>query len=288
VAEFVILDSAYYVGRPVGLDARIYLAAAKAWLSGGDPWASGSDGVLFAAPPVSLLPVAPFAWMSPDAFTALIIAASIVAATFVLRRLRLPLWWLLFPPIVEAISVGSLNILVLAALLTRAGWVGVLAKTYAALPLLVLARVRQLAIAMAIGLVTIPFLPWGIFLAHDVGRVLGVQAAGGRSAWIEPWLLVPVAIAALIAVGRKRSAWWSVPVLWPASQFHYSVFALPANMSTPAAAILAVPVPGAPVVAVVAEGVVRVWRRTRGGRGITVAGRPRDTSEGSAGATSAA
>jgi hypothetical protein len=45
-AEFVVLDAAFFVGHPIGLDARIYLAAARAWLSGGDPWATGSDGVL--------------------------------------------------------------------------------------------------------------------------------------------------------------------------------------------------------------------------------------------------
>ena len=35
-AEFVILDAAYFVGRPIGLDARIYLAAAREWLAGGE------------------------------------------------------------------------------------------------------------------------------------------------------------------------------------------------------------------------------------------------------------
>lgn len=263
-AEFVILDAAYFVGRPIGLDARVYLAAAKAWLAGGDPWATGSDGVLFAAPPPSLLPVAPFAWLSPDAFTALVIAASIVAAAFVLRRLGLPLWWLLFPPIVEALSVASLNILVLAALLTRAAWIGAVAKSYAAVPLLVLVRFRQLAIAVAVGVVTLPVLPWTTFFGHDLGYVLSVQAGGGRSAWIYPILLVPLALVALAAVGRHRAAWWAVPALWPATQFHYSVFALPARISTPAVAVLALPVPGAAVAAVALEGLLRLARSRAG------------------------
>ena len=255
------MDSAYYVGHPIGLDARIYLAAAKAWLSGGDPWASGSDGVLFAAPPLSLLPVAPFAWMSPDAFTAFIILTSIVVGALALRQLGLPLWWLLFPPIVEALSVGSLNVLVLGALLSRGAWIGVVAKAYAALPILVLGRIRQLAIAILVGLATFPFLPWGIFLSHDIGLVLGVQAGGGRSVWVDLPLFLPIAIVALAAVGRKRSAWWSIPVLWPATQFHYSVFALPARLSTAATAVLALPLPGAPVVAVAVEGLVRFFER---------------------------
>lgn len=260
-AEFVVLDAAYFVGRDIGLDARVYLAATRAWLAGGDPWAAGSDGVLFAAPPPSLLPVAPFAWMSPDAFTALVITASVVAAVFVLRRLGLPLWWLLFPPIVEAFSVASLNILVLAALLTGWAWIGAVAKSYAAVPLLALGHFRQLAIAAAIAVVTLPFLPWATFFGHDLGIVLSIQAGGGRSAWINPILLLPLGLVALAVIGRRKAAWWAVPVLWPATQFHYIVFALPARLSTPAAAILALPVPGAAVAAVALEGLLQLARR---------------------------
>src|SRR5437867_3070095 len=51
VAEFLYVDATSYVGRAVGGDARIYLAAARAWLAGGDPWAASDAGVLFAAPP---------------------------------------------------------------------------------------------------------------------------------------------------------------------------------------------------------------------------------------------
>jgi hypothetical protein len=283
------VDATSYVGLPTGGDARIYLAAAKAWLSGGDPWAAGSDGVLFAAPPPSLLAVAPFAWMTPEVFTALVLVASIPAALYVLRRLRLPLWWLLFPPMVEAFSVGSLNILVLAALLSRGAWIAAVAKAYAALPMLLLGRFRQLAIALAIVVVTLPFLPWATFLGDKVEYVLGVQAGGGRSAWIDPILLVPISIVALLAIGRRRAASWSVPVLWPATQFHYSVFAMPARMTTMAAAILALPVPGAPVVAVAAEAVLGIVERRRKPTGDTSdAGTRRGTSAGSAGATSEA
>jgi hypothetical protein len=289
IAEFAVLDGAYFVGRPIGIDARVYLAAAKTWLSGGDPWTAGSNGVLFAGPPLSLLPIAPFAWMSPDAFTALVFVASVLGAVYAVRRLHLPYWWLLFPPMIEATSVGSLNILVLAALLSRAAWLGAIAKTYAAVPLVVLGRGRQLAIALAVALITLPVLPWATFLAHDLGYVLSVQAGGGRSAWVNPFLLLPIATVALVAIGRRRSAWWATPVLWPASQFHYSIFALPGLISAPAAAILALPLAGAPVVAVAVEAVLRVTRRgDRASTGVSGAETPPGTSAGSEGATSEA
>jgi hypothetical protein len=258
-AEFVTFDFAYYVGKPFGNDARLYLAATQAWLSGGDPWNVASAGIRFAGVPVTLLPFAPFAWLSPDAMTAVVFLASVVAAVFIVQRVGLPVWWLLFPPLIEAIWSGSVNIIVLALALTRLEWLAVVTKTYAGLPALLLGHIRQLVIAAVVVVVTVPFLPWQAFLSHDLGDVLSAQAWGGRSAWINPVVLIPVSLVALALVGRQRAAWWSVPVLWPATQFHYSIFAMPAKPSVLAAGILAIPWPGAPVVAIVAEAAVRRW-----------------------------
>jgi hypothetical protein len=289
-AEFAILDLAYYVGRPMGNDARLYLVAAQAWLTGGDPWSVASEGILFAGTPPTLLPIAPFAWLTPDTFAAVVLVSSVAAAVFVVRRLELPLWWLLFPPFVESLWSGSINIIVLALLLTRLEWVGVVAKTYAVLPTLLLGHLRQLLIASAVIALTIPFLPWKAFFAHDLADVLVTQAWGGRSAWIAPLVLVPAALLGMALVGRQRAAWLSIPVLWPATQFHYSIFALPARPSALAAALLAFPVPGAPVAAVLAEAVVLRLRSSRLRRGDTpIVGRtPPGTSAGSGGATSGA
>jgi hypothetical protein len=256
-AEFLTFDLAFYVGKPIGIDARLYLAATQAWLSGADPWSVTSGGIRFAAPPVTLLPFAPLAWLSPDAITALVIAGSMIAAVFIVRRLELPAWWLLFPPLVEGIWSGSVNAIVVALALTRLEWAAVLIKTYAGLPALVLGHTRQLAIAAVIGALTVALLPWQVFFEHDHASALVAQAGGGRSAWIAPALLLPISAVALTLLGRRRAAWLSVPVLWPATQFHYSTFALPARPSALAAGILAIPWPGAPVVAVVVEAAVR-------------------------------
>jgi hypothetical protein len=256
-AEFVVFDVAYYVGQPFGIDARLYLAATQAWLAGMDPWLVQSEGIRFAGPPVTLLPFAPFAWLTPDAMTVVIALGSLAAAVFTIRRLELPLWWLLFPPLVEAIWSGSVNAIVLALALTRLEWLAILTKTYAGLPSLVLGHIRQLLVAGLVIVATAIVLPWGTFFSHDLAQVLSAQASGGRSAWINPVLLIPVSILALALIGRKRAAWFAVPVLWPATQFHYSIFAMPAKPAAVAAAILAVPWPGAPVVAVVVEAFLR-------------------------------
>jgi hypothetical protein len=191
-AEFVAFDVAYYLGRPFGNDARLYLAATQAWLSGGDPWTVESAGIRFAGPPTTLLPFAPFAWLSPEAITVLVAISSVVAAVYVLRRLELPPWWLIFPPFIEALWSGSVNILVLALMLTRLEWLGVVTKTYAGLPSLLLGHVPQLFIAAVVVVLTYPLLPWGMFFDHDLAEVLTSQAWGGRSAWIAPLVLLPL------------------------------------------------------------------------------------------------
>lgn len=80
---------------------------------------------------------------------------------------------------------------------------------------------------------------------------------------------MPVAVVALLLVGRERAAWLTVPAIWPATQWYYSTIAVPAlvgrtTASYVAAALLAVPIPGVPVLAVAvvaAEGLAS--RRSR-------------------------
>jgi hypothetical protein len=282
--EFAVFSTIYlfdfvYVER--GRDAHIYQAATRAWLAGSDPWAAGYHGFLFAGPPLTLLPLAPFAWLPPDLFAALMIIASLVAAAVALRTLGLPAWWLLFPPLVQAITVGNPDVIVLALLVSGSrvgGALAVLFKVYAAVPLLVLGRWRELAIALVVVGVTLPVVPWAAFLSHDVLGTLSHQSHGGLSAWV--WLpLVPIAVLGLVAVGRRRAAWWAVPTLWPDTQVHYSLLAVPAV--TPfSAAVLAVPLfPAVPVLALVVAALelrVRARVRSRSGTDEAISAAPGD------------
>jgi hypothetical protein len=269
-AEFGSISAIYLYLFPLALlgeDARIYHAATRAWMSGGDPWAAGYNGQLFAAPPLTLLPFAPFAWMPQDAFVAVVMVASVTAALYALRALGLPAWWLLFPPLVQGLAEGNPNVIVLALLVSGnriGGGLAVLLKAYVAIPLLLLGRVRELVLAVVATTLTLPILPWSAFLSHDVTGTLSLQSAGGMSAWA--WLpLVPVALVLLAVNGRQQTSWWAVPALWPDTQFHYSVLALPA-ITPLSAAVLAIPIPGSPVVALgvaVAERRLRASARTR-------------------------
>src|SRR5262245_49436598 len=126
-AWFAVISATFVFGPALrgnqlwfGWDAVVYTHAAQALLTGGSPWAVEVFGIHFAAPPTGLLPFVPFVWV-PDALVAgLWVAIAFGSSVYAVRRLALPWWWLLFPPLVVGIAAGSSAPLVLA-LLVRAG-----------------------------------------------------------------------------------------------------------------------------------------------------------------------
>jgi hypothetical protein len=90
----------------VGFDARLYLNATRAWLAGTDPWVF-IDAQRFAAPPPTLIPLAPIAVLPEQVGIAVMIGVAIVGAVATVRMLRLPWWWILFPPFLDAAWNGN-------------------------------------------------------------------------------------------------------------------------------------------------------------------------------------
>lgn len=224
-----------------GIDARIYVEATRTWLAGGDPWAITDTGIPFGAPPTSLLAFAPVAWLPNTIVDALVALVGVVALVFAIARTKAGWWWLLSIPAIEGVWVGSLDpiaIGMLAALpisgraslpASAVAGGGAIARIFAFVPLVVLGHRRALAIGLGIILVTAPFLPWGFFIAHlpELGRVFAAETDDGKGVSRVPWLIIPTVVA-LIAIGRRDGAWLAVPALWPSSQLHYGIFALPA------------------------------------------------------------
>lgn len=224
---------AFIVVRPeqLGFDARLYADAARAWLTGADPWSVASVGIHYAAPPPSLLPFAPFAFL-PGPVTSLVwIVGSFVLAALALRSLGAPMWWLVSWPIVDGCLIGNANVAVLAFLVIAGGRLGALAplaKLYAVAPLIGERRWRTLLLAAVIVIATFPILPWTTYF-NDFDRVTASlrQVAGTTSVFGEP-ILMAVAVVALLALGIRRASWLAVPVLWPYTQPHYMAPSTPA------------------------------------------------------------
>jgi hypothetical protein len=243
---------------PLGQDIQIYYRGVQEWLAGGDPWSAAvvlKPHAIFsyAGSPATTVLLAPSALLSEGQFTALWLALSALSAVAIVRWLRLPVWWLLFPPTVEALYSGNPQLVVLMLLLAGAGRAGVVAdsvavalKVYAVVPLLAERRPRRVVYALGLTLATVVVAPslWIDYLTRftAISARLARESAGGFSAFYHPVLLIPTAIAIVLLWRRdKRAAGWlAVPALWPSSEFHYSTLAQPV-MTPMLAVLLAVP-----------------------------------------------
>jgi hypothetical protein len=257
-------------GFPVGIDARIYYRAVVAWLQGADPWSAavevGGWSYHFAGSPSTLVVLAPAGLLSEDVFTFGWLVLSWILAGWTLRRLRFPLWWLLFPPMAEALFSGNPQLAVLALLVANRSLTSGLAtalKVYAFVPLLGETRWRQITIAIGVNVLTVVVAPtlWlqYIRLFGHISSRLEAESTKGGSAFYFPELLgITIAALVVLAVRDRRAAGWlAVPAVWPSSQFHYSTMALP--VMTPFLAVfLALPVGHIAPLVIVLEVVRRV------------------------------
>lgn len=241
-------------------DARLYIDATKAWLAGGDPWSVSLAGNYFAAPPPTLLVHVPLALLPTDAGVAVVAALVIGGAVATVRLLHLPWWWILFPPLVQCILSANVQGLLIPLILLRLGWLASLLKVYAAVPLAILGRWRQLAILAAILVLTIPVLPWAAFI--DQYAAISATLAEQTNYALPTLILVlatPVALIAMTLIGRERAAWLAVPALWPSQQYYYGSLAMGARDRL-AAAIVAFPIPGSGLIALLVIAAIE-WRR---------------------------
>jgi len=252
VAWFTFQTTAVLVGPilgglPFGWDAVVYTSAARALVDGGDPWRAMGYAIPYAAPPPSLIPFLPFVWLPDSLVSVAWIGIDLTSAVYAIRRLGMPLWWLLFPPLALGIAAGSGAVFALA-LLVRGGVVAdsmaVLTRIYVGLPLAVLGRWRSVAVSIGTLALTAPFLAWPTFMAEREHVSTVIVANAGTSATAVPWMM-PVAILCLVLLGRRRAGWLLIPALWPFTQPYYAVMALPVLAELPLVAVaLAIPIPG--------------------------------------------
>ena len=249
------------------LDGQLYLEATRVWLAGGDPFSVVVHRLSLAAPPPTFLPLVPFAILPPALGLALLAVALVVSAVLTIRLLRLPWWWLAFPPLVECVITGNAHGLLLPLMLTGRGWLAVLLKIYAAVPLAFLGQWRQLFLAAVAILVTVPILPWGSYISKyaDISARYAETSRAGLP--FEALIaFAPLALLAFLIVGREKAAWMAVPALWPSPQPYYSTLGMPTR-SAVAMAVIAIPLPQPGLFALFALAAVQVvgWYWSRRG-----------------------
>lgn len=246
----------------IGIDGRLYFRAAATFVAGGDPWNAATARTFtntwppggsmvafnFTGPPPTVLVFVPFVWMPEWIFFPVWMGLTVAAALYTIRRLRLPIWWLMFPPLVSGISVGNPHIVCLALLLCGSSWLRALAapmKAYAVIPMVTERQWRALIILAVAGVISLAVF-WSLwrqyFNDYDTVQNWIVHfTRGGFSAARDPRLFAVAAgaIALLAVIDRKAAGWLAVPALWPAAQYFYASFVLPIR-SPWLAAVLAV------------------------------------------------
>jgi hypothetical protein len=253
-------------GSFVGRDFRIYRAAGEAVLHGGDPWAASAawNGVEwhYAAPPTAAQLFVPFALVPEAIGLALVLVLSLGLAWMGLRRLGLPVWWLLFPPLTEGLLAGNPQIALFGLLVVgsdsvaRTSIARVLAaglKSYAIVPVIA-RREWRAVIACAIGLLVSVVVGLGLWTryASDAGTisarlvdesqggmsatlllrpgVFGQLLPAGPAASVVPWLVFAIVVGLVFVVALRdvrAAGWLVVPLLLPAAEYHLATLAIP-------------------------------------------------------------
>ena len=274
----------------VGIDGRLYYRAAATWVAGGDPWTAFTTSntwppssalvhFLFTGPPPTVLAFVPFVWIPEDAFVVGWLGLSVAAAVYTTRRLHLPLWWILFPPLVSGLAVGNPQIVCLALLVSGSTWLQSLAapmKAYAVFPMIGERQWRALTV-LAVGVVVSVVIFWPLWqtYAADYSKVqdwLVGFTGGGYSATRDPRLfaITAASIGALLLLDCRAAFWLAVPALWPASQYFYATFAMPLRSPWLVFVLAAAGTPNASLVpwTIVAYAGCRVVGRLVGGLGL--------------------
>lgn len=244
-AWFAVIDLLWIVNpTALGIDARHYQRAADAWLSGGDPWKVTEHGIAYSAGPHTLLFYAPTSLLPPGLSEIVWMALGIAASAWLVRRLKLPWWWIAFPPLAHSIWNGNPQTIALALLVYGGPIAAALAvglKLYVGVPLL--GRWRDLAVTAILLLVTLPLLPWQLYLHDGLGVANLAATSWNGSAWRFP-ILIPPTLLALWVLRERGAEWFAIPAVWPATEFYYVAMALPAVAGYPMlAALLALPMP---------------------------------------------
>lgn len=254
----------------LGLDGRLYRDGAAALLAGQDPYAASVMGWHLGSPPVTLVAMVPFGLLPEWAFTPLWLVICAASAVVIVRALRLPLTWLLFPPLVMGWFLGSPALPGMALVLTGPRWLGVVLRPQLAVPMLAERRWRTLALVGLAGVLCLAVAPGWLGRLPELAGRYSIESGPSSNAWGTIWLL-PV-LAAIMVLARRDlelAAWLVVPAVFPALGVVGLAMVMRAR-SLPLAAAVGMPFVPLAVPAIVAYS---LWR----GAGPSVGASPQPT-----------
>ena len=238
----------------IAMDALIYRAGA-AELIGGDPWAASQQNMYFAAPPLEAFAFLPAALLPVPVFVAVWVGLSVVGGIVIVRRLSLPVWWLLYPPLVAGMIGGNPALLGMAAVV--GGWrlLGVILRPQ----LILVVGWRVAAVFVALSLAAIAVRP--DFLTGLGANIARYQEQSGVpiNFWMSP-LMVPaiVGLALLWRVDRHAASWLVMPAIGPTIGWYGFTMVMPIR-SLPLAIACILPTPGLGAAAITVYAFWRWW-----------------------------
>ena len=232
----VLLLQGWIAGRDwPGNDANLYRSAAAAWLSGGDPWLVGDANASFAGSPLTVLAFVPATLLPEPIFRPVAVVVSWAAGAWLIRRFQLPWYWLAFPPFVAGAMVANPGIVAIALVCGPVAWLGSLLKVFMVVPTAGEGRWHSLVVAMLLGAASVLAFPdlWATYLRDlpVVSARLFDDLHYTGTVFVAPWL-IPLGVLGLLALARvdfRAACWLAVPALWPAAEYHYGVFLMPAG-----------------------------------------------------------
>jgi hypothetical protein len=244
-------------GTLVGSDGLRYWWASHDFLSGHSPWDRFYGGGSYAGSPTAVLAFVPFALLPPWAFLAIWFPLTVASAVYIVRRLGLSWWWLLYPPLIDGVMRLQPTVVLVALVLAGLGGLAAALKVIAIPPLIGDFRWRALAIFVAISGASFLAAPalWLEYVARftELSDRLLRELPGS-----PPLLTIPAALAA-ISLGPRRAGWLLIPVAWPGWEYHYGVLLLP--VAGPIALAGALPWRESVMIAVIAVALWEVsWR----------------------------
>lgn len=268
--------SAYFIfvvlhAVPFGTDGRLYTLATQAFLSGGDPWTvyvtdSLGNPSHYAGLPPTLLVFLPFSPIDPVVSGWVWVVISALAAIWIVRALKLPIYWLAFPPLAEGVFAGNPHVLCMALVLAGPRWLAPVLKVYFFGPLLGDRRWLAIVVGSIVFILSIAVFShqWSQYLSTSVqvsSRL--VEEAPTESAW-GTVLFIPTAVAlgAMSYLDWRAAMWLAVPALWPGTQLFYSTLAMP-FIPMWLGALWAIPVPLMPAACTLIYVGWRIWHSDR-------------------------